>query len=93
MLSFFLITDLSHISTTSSKNIKQIPPVFAGPLVALKLQGIMDLLRKGRKETRHKIRGLEPGQGRMFVMSFFCILIKMRPLYKLRRVSWYFFSN
>ena len=33
--------------------------------IALKLQGIMDLLLRGREGDRNKLKGFEPGQGQM----------------------------
>ena len=71
MLKFFKLPTSSRISTIKSKIIKQVSPVLAGILVALYLQGIMDLYRRVREGDPQKIGGFEPAHGPVYLMNFF----------------------
>ena len=54
----------------------------------LKLQGIMELKRRGRKGDSQQSKRVRTWAGSDVFHEFFRIVVKMRPLYKTRHVSW-----
>ena len=61
--------------------------------MALKLQGFLDLYGRGREGDSQQIKRVQTWAGSDVFNEIFRILNHMNPLYKLRYVSWYFFSN
>ena len=55
-------------------------------LIALKLQGIMDLLRRYREGDPRQNKRVRNWAGSEVLNELFCIIFKMRPLYKLRQL-------